>query len=177
MILNAGIFGTIVGVEDDAFLLRIDDKTKDQGPEERRGRPPGARDREDGEVMPPALQNPFALWLLLTAALAGLVYAFMRPELRLRAILYGVVPPRVRGGDLAALRHGTACPARSTSASTCAAGIHLVLQVVVDDALNATVDDAVQTARDQATRKGIGLHRCSASRRRPSPSRGSSPRA
>src|SRR5207244_12499810 len=34
-------------------------------------------------------------------------------------------------------------------------GIHLVLQVVTDDALNATVDDAVQTARDQATRKGI----------------------
>ncbi len=34
-------------------------------------------------------------------------------------------------------------------------GIHLVLQVVVDDALNATIDDAVQTARDQARRKGI----------------------
>jgi preprotein translocase subunit SecD len=34
-------------------------------------------------------------------------------------------------------------------------GIHLVLQVVVEDALNATVDDAVTTARDQATRKGI----------------------
>ena len=32
--------------------------------------------------MPPALQNPITLWLLLTAALAGLVYAFMRPELR-----------------------------------------------------------------------------------------------
>jgi preprotein translocase subunit YajC len=27
VILNAGIFGTIVGVEEDAFLLRIDDKT------------------------------------------------------------------------------------------------------------------------------------------------------
>jgi preprotein translocase subunit SecD len=34
-------------------------------------------------------------------------------------------------------------------------GIHLVLQVVVEDALNATVDDAVTTARDQAGRKGI----------------------
>ena len=32
--------------------------------------------------MPPALQNPLTLWLLLSAALAGLVYAFMRPELR-----------------------------------------------------------------------------------------------
>jgi len=28
VILNSGIFGTIVGVEDDAFLLRIDDKTR-----------------------------------------------------------------------------------------------------------------------------------------------------
>jgi preprotein translocase subunit YajC len=28
VILNSGIFGTIVGVEDDAFLLRVDDKTR-----------------------------------------------------------------------------------------------------------------------------------------------------
>ena len=39
--------------------------------------------------MPPALQNPITLWLLLTAALAGLVYAFLRPELRVKAIGYG----------------------------------------------------------------------------------------
>ena len=28
MILNSGIFGAIVGVEDDAFHVRIDDKTR-----------------------------------------------------------------------------------------------------------------------------------------------------
>ena len=28
VVLNAGIFGTIVGVEDDAFLIRVDDKTR-----------------------------------------------------------------------------------------------------------------------------------------------------
>ena len=28
VVLNSGIFGTIVGAEDDAFLLRIDDKTR-----------------------------------------------------------------------------------------------------------------------------------------------------
>ena len=28
VLLNSGIFGTIVGVDDDAFLLRIDDKTR-----------------------------------------------------------------------------------------------------------------------------------------------------
>ena len=39
--------------------------------------------------MPPALQNPVTLWALLTAALAGLVFAFMRKELRVKAIAYG----------------------------------------------------------------------------------------
>ena len=105
--------------------------------------------------MPSALQNPVTLWLLLTAALAGLVYAFMRPELRTKAILYGsfllacavaIWPP-----------YGTddGRPGKIHLGLDLRGGIHLVLQVVVDDALNATVDDAVNTARDQATRKGI----------------------
>jgi preprotein translocase subunit SecD len=104
--------------------------------------------------MPPALQNPVTLWLLLTAALAGLVYAFMRPELRWKAIGYGsfllaclvaVWPPQDRNG----------VPGKIHLGLDLRGGIHLVLQVVVEDALNATVDDAVTTARDQATRKGI----------------------
>ncbi len=106
--------------------------------------------------MPPALQNPITLWLLLTAALAGLVYAFMRPELRWRAIGYGsfllacavaIWPPYDRNG----------VPGRIHLGLDLRGGIHLVLQVVVEDALNATVDDAVTTARDQATRKGIQI--------------------
>jgi preprotein translocase subunit SecD len=104
--------------------------------------------------MPPALQNPVTLWLLLTAALAGLVYAFMRPELRWKAIGYGsfllaclvaIWPPYERQG----------VPGKIHLGLDLRGGIHLVLQVVVEDALNATVDDAVTTARDQATRKGI----------------------
>jgi preprotein translocase subunit SecD len=104
--------------------------------------------------MPPALQNPVTLWLLLTAALAGLVYAFMRPELRWKAIGYGafllacgvaVWPPYDR----------QEVPGKIHLGLDLKGGIHLVLQVVVDDALIATVDDAVNTARDQATRKGI----------------------
>ncbi len=104
--------------------------------------------------MPPALQNPLTLWLLLTAALAGLVYAFMRPELRWKAIAYGafllacavaIWPPYEREG----------VPGRIRLGLDLRGGIHLVLQVVVEDALNATVDDAVTTARDQANRKGI----------------------
>ena len=104
--------------------------------------------------MPPALQNPITLWLLLTAALAGLVYAFLRPELRVKAIGYGafllacavaVWPPYDREGQ----------PGRIHLGLDLKGGIHLVLQVVVEDALNAVVDDAVNTARDQAARKGI----------------------
>jgi preprotein translocase subunit SecD len=104
--------------------------------------------------MPPALQNPLTLWLLLSAALAGLVYAFMRPELRFRAILYGSVllacgvavwPPYDMNGQRGKIQLGLDLKG----------GIHLVLQVVVDDALNQTTDDAVNTARDQAARKGI----------------------
>jgi preprotein translocase subunit SecD len=104
--------------------------------------------------MTPALQNPFTLWLILTAALAGLVYAFMRPELRVRAVVYGglligcgvlVWPPYARNGQ----------PGKIHLGLDLRGGIHLVLQVVVDDAYKATVDDAVQTTRDQASRKGI----------------------
>jgi preprotein translocase subunit SecD len=104
--------------------------------------------------MPPALQNPVTLWLLLTAALAGLVYAFLRPELRWKAIGYGafllacgvaIWPPYETQG----------VPGKIHLGLDLRGGIHLVLQVVVEDALNATVDDAVTTARDQATRKGI----------------------
>ena len=105
--------------------------------------------------MPSALQNPLTLWLLLTAALAGLVYAFLRPELRTKAVLYGafllacgvaVWPPYDTPGG---------APGKIHLGLDLRGGIHLVLQVVVEDALNATVDDAVSTTRDQATRKGI----------------------
>jgi preprotein translocase subunit SecD len=106
--------------------------------------------------MPPALENPIVLWLLLTAALTGLAYAFVRPELRTRAILYGAF--LVACGVSLWPPHETAeRPGRIKLGLDLRGGIHLVLQVVVDDALNATVDDAVQTARDQASRKGITI--------------------
>jgi preprotein translocase subunit SecD len=104
--------------------------------------------------MSPDLQNPVVLWLLLCAALAGLAYAFIRPELRVRAIAYGafllacgvtIWPPYERGGE----------PGKIQLGLDLRGGIHLVLQVVIDDALNATVDDAVTTAREQASRQGI----------------------
>ncbi len=104
--------------------------------------------------MPAALENPYTLWFVLTAALAGLAYAFVRKELQVRAIFYGgfliaclilIWPPYERDGQPGKIKLGL----------DLRGGMHLVLQVVVDDALNATIDDAVQTARDQATRKAI----------------------
>jgi preprotein translocase subunit SecD len=104
--------------------------------------------------MPPALANPYVLWLLISAALAGLAYAFVREELRTRAILYGsflaacgvaVWPPYAMGAEPGKIKLGL----------DLRGGIHLVLQVVVDDAMNATVDDAVQTVRAQLGQKGI----------------------
>jgi len=104
--------------------------------------------------MPPALQNPFVLWFVLTLALAVACYFGMRRELRVRAVLYGSFliacfvafwPPYDKDGQPGKIKLGLDLKG----------GIHLVLQVVTDDALNATIDDAVQTARDQATRKGI----------------------
>ncbi len=104
--------------------------------------------------MPPALHNPVVLWFVLTAALGAASYFGIRRELRVRATLYGSFliacvlafwPPYAQGDE----------PGRIKLGLDLRGGIHLVLQVVTDDALNATVDDGVQTARDQATRKGI----------------------
>ena len=127
--------------------------------------------------MPPALQNPFVLWFVLTAALAAAAYFGVRKELRVRATLYGsfllaclvaLWPPYDRAGQQGKIRLGLDLKG----------GIHLVMQVVTDDALVATVDDAVQIARDQANRKGIVFAPIAARRRRPpSRSRASSPRA
>jgi preprotein translocase subunit SecD len=104
--------------------------------------------------MPPALQNPFLLWFVLSVALAVLCYFGVRKELRLRATLYGAFilaclvamwPPYERDAK----------PGKIHLGLDLKGGIHLVLQVMTDDALNATIDDAVSTARAQATAKGI----------------------
>src|SRR5512140_382952 len=104
--------------------------------------------------MPPALQNPFVLWLALSVLLGVLVYFGLRRELRVRATLYGAFllacivamwPPYGKDG----------APGKIHLGLDLKGGIHLVLQVMTDDALNATVDDAVGSARGQATSKGI----------------------
>ena len=90
--------------------------------------------------MPPALQNPIALWFVLTAALAVACYFGLRPELRARGVLYGsfliaclvaIWPPYDRDGQRGKIHLGLDLKG----------GIHLVLQVVTDEALTATIRD------------------------------------
>ncbi|HET7747098.1 MAG TPA: protein translocase subunit SecD, partial [Vicinamibacteria bacterium] len=106
--------------------------------------------------MPAALANPFALWFLLSAVLAALAYKGLRKELRWKAILYGsfliacavaIWPPYDRGEEKGKIRLGLDLKG----------GLHLVLQVMTDEALNVMVDDAVQDAREQASGKGIAF--------------------
>jgi preprotein translocase subunit SecD len=106
--------------------------------------------------MPPALQNPFVVWALASAALAGLAYAFMRPELRVRATLYAsflaacavvMWPPFTQGDQ----------PGKIPLGLDLKGGVHLVLQVMTDDALNVFIDDRVQAIRRELSDKGIAF--------------------
>jgi preprotein translocase subunit SecD len=106
--------------------------------------------------MPPALQNPVVQWLLITAALAGVASAWVRSELRVRFVLYGsflaaclvaLWPPYERADQPGKIRLGLDLKG----------GIHLVMQVVTDDALVATLDDAVQSARGKLAAGGIAF--------------------
>jgi len=109
--------------------------------------------------MPEALQNPIVLWFVLSVALGGLAYAFLRRELLVRATLYGSL--LLACGVAAWPPYDTAeQPGKIHLGLDLRGGIHLVLQVVTDDALNATIDDAVQTTRDQAGHKGIVFASC-----------------
>ena len=115
--------------------------------------------------MPQSLQNPIVLWLVLSAALVGLVYAFLRRELRVKAACYGAF--LIACGVAVWPPYQTATqPGRIRLGLDLRGGIHFVLRVVTDDALIATVDDAVQTAREQISGKGItfgGAQRTSSS--------------
>ena len=100
--------------------------------------------------MPPALQNPFTLWFVLSAALAALVYFTVRKELRVRATLYGAF----------LIACGVAMfpfEEKIKLGLDLKGGIHLVMEVVTEDALNATIDDGVQSARGQLTNKAINF--------------------
>ena len=109
--------------------------------------------------MPSGFENPLVLWLVVSAAIGGLAHAFLRQELRLRATLYGAFlaacvvatwPPTERVSE-----DGKTTPGKIRLGLDLRGGLHLVMQVKTDDALNAVTDDGAQWIRDQATRRGI----------------------
>ena len=93
-------------------------------------------------------KNPFLLWLAISIAVGALAWTFLRKELRTRGILYASfliacfvsmwpVNEKIKLGlDLKG-------------------GMHLVLRVSTDDALKATVSDAVSLATSELTRAGM----------------------
>ena len=92
--------------------------------------------------MPPALENPFVLWLLLSAAVGALAWFSLRPELRQRAIFYSAF--LIACGVAVWPPYETAeRPGRIRLGLDLRGGMYLVLQVKTDDALNAMVDDSV----------------------------------
>ncbi|MBN2369037.1 MAG: protein translocase subunit SecD [Vicinamibacteria bacterium] len=106
--------------------------------------------------MPTAFEQPFVQWLIASAALAGLAYAFIRKELRVRAIFYGAFlvacivalwPPFEMKGR----------PGKINLGLDLRGGVHLVLKVKTDDALNATVDDRIQDVREELNKKSIAF--------------------
>ena len=92
--------------------------------------------------------NPFLLWLVISIAVGALAWTFLRKELRTRAILYGSfliacfvslwpIQEKIKLGlDLKG-------------------GMHLIMKVVTDDALRATVSDGVSLASSELGRAGI----------------------
>jgi preprotein translocase subunit SecD len=106
--------------------------------------------------MPPALENPYLQWLVLTAAVWGLSQAFLRKELRLRATLFGAILI-ASGVALWPPYDSPDRPGKIRLGLDLRGGTHLVLRVVTDDALKAVVDDAVQNLRSQLSQKGISF--------------------
>jgi preprotein translocase subunit SecD len=106
--------------------------------------------------MPPALQNPFILWALIAAAIGGLAYAFVRKELQVRATLYGAFLAACVVAAWPPLDQGDR-PGKIHLGLDLKGGIHLVLQVMTDDALNVFVDERVQSIRREFTDKGIAF--------------------
>jgi len=92
--------------------------------------------------------NPILLWLALSAVVSALIWQFLRPELRTRGMVYASfliacavsmwpVNEKIKLGlDLKG-------------------GMHLVLRVSTDDALKATVSDAVSLATSELSRAGM----------------------
>ena len=92
--------------------------------------------------------NPIVLWLVLSAVLAALAWTFLRKELRLKAVLYGSFL-------IACFASTWPLEQKIKLGLDLKGGLHLVLRVSTDDALRATVGDAVSEAAADLNRAGM----------------------
>ena len=121
--------------------------------------------------MPPALQNPFVLWLVLSGRPGRRSRYFgdapgaarARDPLRL-------VPDRLPGGALAALRPRRPAGQDPPGPRPARAASTWCSRSITDDALIATVDDAVQHRARAGERARASSTRRRPARRRPPPS-------
>lgn len=99
--------------------------------------------------------NPFLLWLVISVVVGALAWTFLRKELRTRAVLYAsfLVACFVAAFPL---------QEKIKLGLDLKGGMHLVLRVSTDDALKATVSDAVSLAVSELGRAGMPAARVSA---------------
>ncbi|MEO6401896.1 MAG: protein translocase subunit SecD [Vicinamibacteria bacterium] len=93
-------------------------------------------------------KNPFLLWLVISFATSALIWTFMRKELRTKAILYSAFL-------IACFVSMWPIDRKIKLGLDLKGGMHLVLKVSTDDALKATVSDAVSLAASELTRAGM----------------------
>ncbi|MEO8362123.1 MAG: protein translocase subunit SecD [Vicinamibacteria bacterium] len=99
-------------------------------------------------MMDSLLKNPFLLWLAISIAVGALIWTFMRKELRTKAILYSAFL-------IACFVSMWPIDQKIKLGLDLKGGMHLVLKVSTDDALKATVSDAVSLAASELTRAGM----------------------
>ena len=92
--------------------------------------------------------NPFLLWLVISIAVGALAWSFLRKELRTKAILYSSFL-------IACFVSMWPLQEKLKLGLDLKGGMHLILKVVTDDALRATISDGVSLASTELGRAGM----------------------
>ncbi|HRB13234.1 MAG TPA: hypothetical protein PKU70_09495, partial [Vicinamibacteria bacterium] len=99
-------------------------------------------------MMDSLTKNPFLLWLVISIAVGALAWTFLRKELRTKAILYSSFL-------IACFVSMWPLEDKIKLGLDLRGGMHLILEVVTDDALRATVSDGVSLAASELGRAGM----------------------
>ncbi len=93
-------------------------------------------------------KSPFLLWLIISVVVGALAWTFLRKELRTKGILYASFL-------IACFVSMWPLQEKIKLGLDLKGGIHLILKVVTDDALRATVSDGVSLASTELGRAGM----------------------